>query len=183
MGHLDASRFPQGSRLQFLAQGADIFVGGIRLAQSTSTVYAKRFYYSQNRGSFLIQKSSPQQTVNIELLLTEAPTAMAQVQVNVDPRSGTVHPSLSREFTHRQRVYTIAPRPLSADSVMVDGRKAELVTFPLPLRSDLPPGEYQVNVTTSGINGAFLAVSSQLPNLGIRLASAADRMLMNEAVE
>jgi hypothetical protein len=183
MGHLDASRFPQGSRLQFLAQGADIFVGGIRLAKNTSTVYAKRFYYSQNRGSFLIQKSSPQQTVNIELLLTEAPTAMAQVQVNLDARSGAAHSSLSREFTHRQRVYTIAPRPLLADSVMVDGRKAELVTFPLPLRSDLPPAEYQVNVTTSGINGAFLAVSSQLPNFGIRLASAADRMLMNEAVE
>ncbi|HET9239849.1 MAG TPA: hypothetical protein VFO10_21490 [Oligoflexus sp.] len=183
MGQLDASRFAPGSRLQLVAEGAEIFVGGIRLAQSMSTVYAKRFYYSQNRGSFLIQKTSPQQTVSIELLLTEAPTATAQVQVNVETRSGAVPPSLSREFTHRQRVYTIMPRTLVADSVLADGRKAELVTFPLPLRSDLPSGEYQVNVTTSGMKGAFLAVSSQLPNFGIRLTSASDRAPMNEAPE
>lgn len=183
MGNLDASRFSQGSRLQLLAEGAEIFVGGIRLAQSMSTVYGKRFYYHQSRGSFLIQKTSPQQTVNIELLLTEAPTAKAQVQVNLDSAAAGHHPAVSREFTHRQRVYTITPRSLAADSLLVDGRKAELVTFPLPLRSDLPPGEYQVNVTTSGMNGVFLAVSSQLPNFGIRLTSASDRVPLNEATE
>jgi len=183
MGNLDVSRFPQGSRLQLVAQGAEMFVGGIRLAQSMSTVYGKRFYYHQNRGSFLIQKTSLQQTVNIELLLTEAPTGKAQVQVNLDKVPGAPSLSVSREFTHRQRVYTIMPRPLAADSLLVDGRKAELVTLPLPLRSDLPPGEYQVNVTTSGMNGVFLAVSSQLPNFGIRLTSASDRVPLNEATE
>jgi hypothetical protein len=183
MGQLDASRFPQGSRVPLLAQGADFFVGGIRLAQTMSIVYAKRFYYSQSRGSFLIQKSSLQQTVNIELLLTEAPTDKAEVQVSVEPRSNAVPPSLSREFTHRQRVYTLAPRPLAADSILADGRKAELLTFPLPLRSDLPLGEYQVNVTTSGMKGVLLAVASPMPNLGIRLTSAADRLPLSEAGE
>lgn len=183
LGNLDVSRFPQGSRLQLLAQGAEVFVGGIRLAQSMSTVYGKRFYYHQNRGSFLIQKTSPQQTVNIELLLAEAPTAKAQVQVSLDSGSDGKHPSVSREFTHRQRVYTIMPRPLAADALLLDGRKAELVTFPLPLRSDLPPGEYQVNVTTSGMDGVFLAVSSQLPNFGIRLTSVSERVPLNEATE
>jgi hypothetical protein len=182
-GNVDVSRFPQGSHLKLLAQGAEVFVGGIRLAQSISTVYGKRFYYHQNRGSFLIQKTSPQQTVNIELLLTEAPTAKAEVQVNLDWLVSAPAPSVSREFTQRQRIYTIVPRPLAADSLLADGRKAELVTFPLLLRSDLPPGELQVNVTTSGMDGVLMAVSSQQPNFGIRLTSASDRLPLNEAME
>jgi hypothetical protein len=175
VSNLDVSRFAPHAPLQFHSQGGEMFVSGIRLAQNLNIVYGKRFYYAQNQASFRIQKDVPQQTLNVEVLLTEAPAENARVQVTLQTRQGFVRPMVQREFTHFKRDYAIEPRSFVPDSFLLDGTKAELLTFPVPLRSDMPPGEYLVNVTTSGMNGVFLAASSQLPNFGIRIAAARDR--------
>jgi hypothetical protein len=172
IGNLDVSQFPQNVPLQFNSQEGEIFVSGIRFAQNLSTVYGKRFYYAQNHASFRIQKDPPQQTVNIEVLLTEAPAENARVQVTLQRPQGYAQPLVLRDFTYLKRDYLIEPRRFVPDSFLLDGTRAELLTLPIPLRADMPPGEYLVNVTTSGMKGILLGASSQLPNFGVRIAAA-----------
>ncbi|MDQ3235437.1 MAG: hypothetical protein M3Q07_26800, partial [Pseudobdellovibrionaceae bacterium] len=171
--NLDVSRLPAGSNFDLQAQGAEIFLSGVRTDQPAGPVYSKRFFYAQNQGTYLIRKESPQQTLTVEVLLTEAPGADASVSLEVQPGKLASAP-VTRELTLLKRDYTMEPNRFAPDTILLDGRQGQLLTIPIPLRSDIPLGDHMLKVKTAGLKGAYLAVSSLVPNFGIRIHASPD---------
>lgn len=164
-----------GQIFNLTAEGAPVYVAGVRPLDMPETSFVKRFFYEGAEARYELPKELAQQNIFIDLLLTQSSASPGHMSVTIE-KSGTKREKetstrVSTDYTYLKRDYVIQTKNLQPDTVLFDGRKAQFVSIPIALYNDLPEGRHTIKVSFAHLDGAFVAVSGQMHDTGLKITS------------